>query len=397
MVEREIGIGRSWRDSTSAWPVQCALSALCALCALLLALPARGFTPPDPVTFGVRIEAGDVPQAREWLDAGLDPNYVADRIGTGLMIAAWNGDLVMIRLFLDHGADVNRSNALDEQALMHAAWRGQLAAIDLLIERGARVNNPPMHWSALHYAVFADRGEAAARLLERGADLNARSTNGSSVLMMAVYEGHETLAKQLIARGADLSIRNDHGDGALEWAFKFGRLGIARLVADRAQFAAAANRPKESWGPAVKSLRAEAAPAAPAAEAKTSEAAAQLAELTRIRAVLAERGMNDSVKRLDLRIAALRENMRPAPRAAAAANPQTSQLDELLEIRALLAARKLDDSVKVLDRRIAALRAQRARPELATPTAVRLEISARRAAPEDQTTRMIFESTPQLP
>ena len=59
-------------------------------------------------------------------------------------------------------------------------------------------------------------------------------------------------------------------------------------------------------------------------------------------------------------------------------------------MRDTLASRGLADAVKKMDARIAALRAQRARAEREhTPAAV-LEISASRAAPEDQNMRIIF-------
>ena len=367
--------------------------------AVALALPAaQAFTPPDPVTYGVRIEAGDLGQARSWLDSGLDPEMLADRIGTGLMIAAWNGDLPMMRLFLERGAKIGTSNALGEQALMQAAWRGQLAAVDLLIARGAHVDNPPMRWGPLHYAVFAGHRAVALRLLERGADINARSTNGSSVLMMAIYEGHEPLAKELLARGADTSIRNDRGDGALEWAFKFQRLGIARLVADRAQFAAAANRPKQDWGPAARSL---ASPAAPPFESTPDETAARIAELQRLRAILAERGMPEAVKVMNQRIALLREYALPVPGAAATASPASgpklSEISELQQMRSLLAQRDQKAGMATLDRRIAALRARQARAGLVTPAAARLEISARRDAPEEQSLRLVIDASAPQP
>ena len=376
---------RHWRHFTSA---------LIALCAALLPAPAPAFTPPDPDTFSARMEAGDLSKAREWLDAGLDPDYAGERIGTGLMIASWEGDLDLMRLFLARGADVNRFNAVGEQALMHAAWRGQLAAVDLLLASGARVNNEPLRWSALHYAVFAGHRQVAARLLERGADLNARSTNGSSVLMMAVYEGHEELVRDLLARGADTTVQNDRGEGALDWSFKFRRLGIARLVADKQQFAAAASRPSASWGAPVRSV---AAPAA-APPATVDEAAARIEELQGIRAVLAQRGMADAVRKVDQRIAMLLEAALPAPRAFTAAGgrgdaPQLSELDDLLKTRDILAARGLEKSVQTLDRRIAALRARRARADMDVPATALLEISASRAAPEDQTTRLVIDAS----
>jgi hypothetical protein len=257
------------------------------------------------------------------------------------MIAAWRGDIPMMELLVARGADVNKANALGEQALMHAGWRGHADAVKWLLAKGARINAEPMRWSALHYAVFAGHGEVAALLLDRGADINARSTNGSSVLMMAVYEGHERLVRQLLARGADPDVKNDKGDGALAWAFKFRRLAIARLVSTPQEFVAAANLPSAQWGNPVRSESAAAgSPAAPPLEP---------------------------------------------------ASAITGQIDDLLNMRNILAARGHTGAAGKLDRRIAALRAQRARADRDTPPVAVLEISASRAAPDDQRTRMIFE------
>ena len=309
------------------------------LCALMLLPAGELLAQPDPATYGSSLESGDITQLRKWLDAGLHPDYLADRIGTGLMIGAWRGDIPMMELLVARGADVNKANRLGERALMHAAWQGHSNAVKWLLAKGARINSEPMTWSALHYAAFAGHGEVATLLLENGADINARSSNGSSVLMMAIYEGHEKLVRQLLARGADPRVKNDRGDGALEWAFKFQRLDIARLVAAPQEFVAAANQPKSRWGAPLRSL---------------SEGEA---------------------------IAA------PAP--TAASDVAGEKIDELMRMRQILAARGMKDAVDKLDRRIATLRAQRVRAERNTPAAV-LEISASRYAPENQRMRMVF-------
>ena len=284
-----------WRHSIST------ILGLCAL-ALFLHASAPRAQPPDAARYGIRLELGDVAQLRKWLDEGLDPDFVADRIGTGLMIAAWYGNIPMMELLVARGADVNKANALGERALMHAGWRGQAAAAKWLLEHGARVDSEPMHWGALHYAVFAGHAEVAKLLLDNGADINARSTNGSSVLMMAVYEGHEDMVRQLMARGADNSIRNDRGDDALSWAMKFKRLSIARLVALPQDFAAAASLPKAHWGEPVRSQPAPSTSAAPA----TDEKAEKIRELTAMRDTLAKRGQAKAAAKLDQRIAYLR-------------------------------------------------------------------------------------------
>ena len=381
-------------------------SALLALClAFAAGSQPVAFTPPDPETYGARIESGDLAKAREWLDAGLPVDYVADRVGTGLMIAAWIGDLEMMKLFIARGADVNKANAVGEQALMHAAWRGNRAMLNLLLANGAKVDQEPMRWSALHYAAFAGHKDIVARLLDRDADINARSTNGSSVLMMAVYEGHEGLVKDLLARGADRGVKNDRGDGALEWAFKFQRLGIARMVSAPQQFVAAANRPASTWGAPVRSVPAPVT-VAPAAPPQTrDEGLERIRELEGVRAMLAERGMDDAVKKMDRRLALLREGLLPEPDPVARTTseprvpgaPRMSELEELLRTRAALAGRGLEKSVEKLDRRIAALRAQRARADMDVPAGALLEITANRNSPEDQSTQLIIDANAPKP
>lgn len=240
---------------------------------------------PDPIAFTHSMELGDVRQAEKWLDAGMPPDFMGSRIGSGLMIGAWEGKLDLMRLFISRGADIDLLNAHGESALALAAWRGQLAAVKWLLERGARINAPDRHWSALHYAVFAGHAEVADYLIAQGADINARSTNGSTVLMMAVYEGHLELARKLIEKGADRSPKNDWGDGALEWAMRQNRLEIARMVSNPEEFNIAVAKPKESWGTPVRSLR----------------SSKELENLLNIRETLVKRGY--STETVDKRIA----------------------------------------------------------------------------------------------
>jgi uncharacterized protein len=172
---------------------------------------------PDEITFGVRVEQGDLSTVGDWLAAGLDPNFESEHIGTGLMIAASRGDIPMMELFVKHGADVNYQNRVNEQALMLAAWKGRREAAGWLVLHGARVNREGNEWSALHYATFAGHEELARFLIENKADVNARSTNGSTVLMMAAREGREKIASLLIEHGAIRSATNDWGEDALKW------------------------------------------------------------------------------------------------------------------------------------------------------------------------------------
>ena len=243
---------------------------------------------PTPTAFAVNMELGDLGQAEAWLDAGLPPDFLGSRIGSGLMIGAWENNLDLMRLFLSRGADINQVNSNGETPIVLAALRGHLNAVKWLVDRGARINAPNRQWSALHYAVFSGHVEVADYLIDQGADIQARTTNGSTVLMMAIYEGREDLARKLIEKGADRSPKNDWGDGAMEWAMRFNHLNIARLVSQPDEFNVAVSQPKEKWGEPSRSIR----------------MSKELESLIGMREILVQRGL--SIDAIDKRIAAER-------------------------------------------------------------------------------------------
>lgn len=261
---------------------------------------------PDPVRFAHAMETGDLALAREWLDAGLHPDFEGSVIGSGLMIGAWEGNLALMELFHSRGADINKTNRLGEQALQHAAWRGKLAAVRWLLERGARINRDGREWSALHYAVFAGYAEVASLLLAQGADINALSTNGSTPLMMAAREGHEGLVRSLLAAGARRDVVNDQGENAVHWAMRHNHLSLAREIGGPESFGVVAARPAASWGPAVRSVPVPDRADSLMAAARRMEAAGRREEaLNLYRAALTAIRQADAARKIA-----------PAPRAA---------------------------------------------------------------------------------
>ena len=228
------------------------LKALILALAIVLLTTAVRAEPPDPVRFGIAVEQGDLESVQRWLEQGLTADFLADRVGSGLMIAAWEGNIAMMELFLKHGAQINLTNRHDEQALQLAAWRGHGEAVKWLLAHGATVTRNGQ-WNALHYAAFADRQEIVRLLLEHGAQINARAPNGSTALMMAAREGREDLAHQLLAAGADPRLTNENGESALIWAMRYEHYKLAQMVSTAAEFSKAALAPAESFGPRTRS------------------------------------------------------------------------------------------------------------------------------------------------
>jgi hypothetical protein len=215
----------------------------------LLAGPAWGQAPaPDPITFEYAIERGDLRKVKGWLDEGLNPEYQAAHIGTGLMVAAWYGHIELMALFVERGADVRRSNRNGEQALQLAAWGGHQEAVKWLLEHGAPLDRQGNQWGALHYAVFNGHAKVVADLMARGANVNARSPNGSTPLMMAAREGRDALARVLLEAGANSRLQSDWGDTALTMAMRYDHLRLAKMIASPEDFDIAVKAPKESFG-----------------------------------------------------------------------------------------------------------------------------------------------------
>lgn len=218
--------------------------------------PALAAPDVSPGTFGVAIERGDLELAKRWLNEGLSPDFVGDRVGTGLMIAAWEGNVPMMELFYQRGARIDAVNKNGEQALQLAAFKGHLPAVKWLLDRGAAINRRGNEWGALHYAVFNGHRELAQFLLSRGANVNARAPNEATSLMLAAREGRTDLAEDLVKAGADPRLTNDLGETALDWAMRHGNISIAKLVSSPEAFANVARNQPAVRPPPVRSIAA---------------------------------------------------------------------------------------------------------------------------------------------
>lgn len=68
----------------------------------------------------------------------------------------------------------------------------------------------------LHKVAIWGDVEAAAVLIDHGADINAAGENGDTPLHRAAGAGHDEMVKFLVSRGADVTIRNRYGETPLE-------------------------------------------------------------------------------------------------------------------------------------------------------------------------------------
>ncbi len=116
-------------------------------------------------------------------------------------------------------------------ALLEAAINNNVAEVARLIQAGADVNArdrigyTALMWAANYYAV-----DAAKALIEAGADINAKDNNGYTALMVTVGKGSFDVAKVLIEAGADINAKDNNGYTALMIAEERGSVDVIPLL-----------------------------------------------------------------------------------------------------------------------------------------------------------------------
>ncbi|MBA4176394.1 MAG: hypothetical protein C0505_07515 [Leptothrix sp. (in: Bacteria)] len=160
------------------------------------------------------------------LERGFDPNALSERGQNSLYLAFREGSPKVAAALLAHPKTrIDGTNGADETPLMMAALRGHVDGARRLLDRGAALNRAG--WTPLHYAACSPEPGIVALLLDRGAQIEASSPNGTTALMMAARYGPEGAVDLLLARGASAQARNDAGLGPVDFAMLAGRESLA--------------------------------------------------------------------------------------------------------------------------------------------------------------------------
>ena len=121
-----------------------------------------------------------------------------------------------------------------ETPLQMAAYFNARESVKLLLDRGADIHAKSDGGDTpLYYAAGEDNLETAHLLLERGADIHAKNKNGDTPLHFAAYYDALETARLLLDRGADIHAKANDGDTPLYYAAGEDNLETARLLLDR--------------------------------------------------------------------------------------------------------------------------------------------------------------------
>lgn len=160
--------------------------------------------------------------------AGADVNY---RSGDGSMpihSAARYGSFEAVEYLIKHGADPLARDGDGNTPLMAASCGGNLKLVKYLLEE----KNSDIHaknlsgWTPLYWAVLDAHIEIIQYYLASGADVNVRTRDKETVLMLAVGRSFASddesiaIARILIEAGAELNAQDKSGNSVLIHAIK---------------------------------------------------------------------------------------------------------------------------------------------------------------------------------
>ncbi|KAL6801754.1 ankyrin repeat-containing domain protein [Trichoderma sp. SZMC 28012] len=164
----------------------------------------------------------------ELMESDVDLNEKDDDGRTPLSLAAEFGQRDLIQSLIETG-EVNLDEADDETGMTPLHWavvNGHPYVVELLTNAGAQleIEEKEYQMTALGLAVHHKQMD-----VYRGADINARTPDGLTVLYPAIERGYFDVIRLLVERGADITATCD-GLTPLLFAITTGKIDIIRLL-----------------------------------------------------------------------------------------------------------------------------------------------------------------------
>jgi excisionase family DNA binding protein len=182
---------------------------------------------------------GNTVQVQSLIEEGADLNEKDAAGRTALMIAANRGHTYVVQLLLERGADANATDNNGLTAMQAAESRGFHRIVSMLrkfsapsaqAENSSALKNADRPRLSLHRAVDEDDFAALKSLIDGGADVNARSNDEWTPLMLATIKGSMQMVEALLRSGADSNARNRKGWTALMFAVSMSDADTMRIL-----------------------------------------------------------------------------------------------------------------------------------------------------------------------
>ena len=173
-----------------------------------------------------------VPTVSYLVNTGLDLNQKDNRQFTPAAFAAVVGNLDILKLLRNGGADLSIRVFTDNQTLiMQAIRNNQTEVVDYLIGEGLDVNAVDSDgFSSLAYAAELGNVAIVESLLDAGADIDFLNTEDERpALYQATRSNRTDIAILLLQRGAQVNIKTSRGFTSTYLAVEVGKFGFLNI------------------------------------------------------------------------------------------------------------------------------------------------------------------------
>jgi ankyrin repeat protein len=137
---------------------------------------------------------------------------------TPLILAAHHGRLKIVRKLLQHQVSVDAIDNNSESALIHAIKKGRIHITRLLLAHYSINGHDELFDRALMCAATCGQTRIAGILLEYGASCHTVNSFGWTPLHCSAMYGHASLVELLIISGADINAVTRNGKTVLQLA-----------------------------------------------------------------------------------------------------------------------------------------------------------------------------------
>ncbi len=184
---------------------------------------------------------GQLKNVRQSLDKRWQVNTRDEGRRTALHYAVSGGQMRVVELLIARGADVNAKNKMSETPLYYAACVGGRNVAELLISKGADVNAKDGEWGLTPLHAAASRGypEITELLITNGANIMAKDdpSDYTPLHCTAWYKDKVpdtvAVAKILLDKGADVDAKTTWNGTTLTEAADSDNVEIAKLLIDK--------------------------------------------------------------------------------------------------------------------------------------------------------------------
>lgn len=192
--------------------------------------------------FFVAIKQDDAATVASLLNRGFDPNTRNPAGEHGLLLAIREPSLKVTGVLLNWPKTDVEARTANDESALMLA--ALKGHLEIVQKLIARdADVNKTGWTPLHYAATGGHVAVMRLLLENHAYIDASSPNGSTPLMVAAMYATPTAVKLLLEEGADPLLKNDQGLTAIDFANRASRAESAGIIAAFVR----ARQPRGTW------------------------------------------------------------------------------------------------------------------------------------------------------